>query len=98
VNNAYRELLGKNGMKFSGLSPDGNLVEIIELPDHPWYLGCQFHPELKSRPCGAPAVPLVRAAAWSGAAYRTRRPERRGESAAAASAAAGGGTNGRAAD
>ncbi len=37
-------------MRFSGLSPDGNLVEILELPDHPWFLGCQFHPELKSRP------------------------------------------------
>ncbi|HEX6309172.1 MAG TPA: CTP synthase [Longimicrobiales bacterium] len=53
VNNAYRELLGENGMRFSGVSPDGNLVEIIELPNHPWYLGCQFHPELKSRPTGA---------------------------------------------
>ncbi|HSJ33047.1 MAG TPA: CTP synthase, partial [Longimicrobiales bacterium] len=53
VNNAYRELLGKNGIRFSGLSPDGNLVEIIEVPEHPWYLGCQFHPELKSRPTQA---------------------------------------------
>jgi CTP synthase len=50
VNNAYRDLLSRNGMKFSGLSPDGNLVEIIELSEHPWYVGCQFHPELKSRP------------------------------------------------
>jgi CTP synthase len=50
VNNNYRELLADNGMIFSGLSPDGNLVEILELPDHPWFLGCQFHPELKSRP------------------------------------------------
>ncbi|MEX1183836.1 MAG: CTP synthase, partial [Gemmatimonadota bacterium] len=50
VNNAYRELLGRNGMQFSGLSPDGDLVEIVELSEHPWYLGCQFHPELKSRP------------------------------------------------
>jgi CTP synthase len=37
-------------MLFSGLSPDGSLVEMIELPDHPWFVGCQFHPELKSRP------------------------------------------------
>jgi CTP synthase len=37
-------------MRCSGLSPDGSLVEMIELPDHPWYIGCQFHPELKSRP------------------------------------------------
>jgi CTP synthase len=35
---------------FSGLSPDGALAEIVELPDHPWFLGCQFHPEFKSRP------------------------------------------------
>jgi CTP synthase len=50
VNNAYRDLLAEKGMRFSGKSPDGNLVEIIEIPDHPWFLGCQFHPELKSRP------------------------------------------------
>jgi CTP synthase len=50
VNNNYREVLAENGMVFSGLSPDGNLVEILELPDHPWFVGCQFHPELKSRP------------------------------------------------
>jgi len=37
-------------MRCSGLSPDGSLVEMIELPDHPWFVGCQFHPELKSRP------------------------------------------------
>lgn len=50
VNNGYRELLSKKGMICSGLSPDGQLVEIMELKDHPWFLGCQFHPELKSRP------------------------------------------------
>jgi CTP synthase len=50
VNNAYRDVLAEHGMRFSGLSPDGNLVEVIELPDHPWFIGCQFHPELKSRP------------------------------------------------
>ncbi|MEP6691926.1 MAG: CTP synthase [Gemmatimonadaceae bacterium] len=48
--NAYRELFIDHGMRLSGLSPDGSLVEIIELPDHPWFVGCQFHPELKSRP------------------------------------------------
>jgi CTP synthase len=53
VNNAYRDVLAENGMRFSGVSPDGNLVEIIELPNHPWFLGCQFHPELKSRPMRA---------------------------------------------
>jgi len=49
-NNNYRELLSRHGMVLSGLSPDGSLVEIIELKDHPWFLGCQFHPEFKSRP------------------------------------------------
>jgi CTP synthase len=49
-NNDYREVLGKYGMRFTGLSPDKNLVEIMEIPEHPWFLGCQFHPEFKSRP------------------------------------------------
>jgi len=49
-NNAYRELLETNGMVFSGLSPDGRLVEIVELPEHPFYLGTQYHPEFRSRP------------------------------------------------
>ncbi|MDQ3703363.1 MAG: CTP synthase, partial [Chloroflexota bacterium] len=49
-NNAYRELLAAHGMVFSGLSPDGRLVEIAELADHPWFVGTQFHPEFKSRP------------------------------------------------
>jgi CTP synthase len=49
-NNAYRELLEAHGMRFSGLSPDGRLVEIAELADHPWFVGTQFHPEFKSRP------------------------------------------------
>jgi len=50
VSNAYRDVLAEFGMRCSGLSPDGSLVEMIELPDHPWFVGCQFHPELKSRP------------------------------------------------
>jgi CTP synthase len=49
-NNDYREALTQAGMVISGLSPDGRLVEIIELTDHPWFVGCQFHPEFKSRP------------------------------------------------
>ncbi|TVP77265.1 MAG: CTP synthase [Gemmatimonadales bacterium] len=49
-NNHYREQLEAAGLVFSGTSPDGHLVEMIELPDHPWFVGCQFHPELKSRP------------------------------------------------
>ena len=49
-NNAYLDILGKIGMVFSGVSPDKGLVEIAELKDHPWFLGCQFHPEFKSKP------------------------------------------------
>ena len=49
VNNRYRDRLEKNGMKISGLNEELNLVEIIELTDHPWYVAGQFHPELKSR-------------------------------------------------
>ena len=50
VNNDYRATLEDHGMKCSGVSPDGKLCEIIELPSHPWFLGCQFHPEFKSKP------------------------------------------------
>jgi len=50
VNINYREVLEKAGLLFSGLSPDGELPEIVELPSHPWYVGVQFHPELKSKP------------------------------------------------
>ena len=50
VNGAYRERLENDGLVFSGMSPDGLLPEIVERPDHPWFVGVQFHPELKSRP------------------------------------------------
>jgi CTP synthase len=50
VNNEYRQKLEQAGLRMSGVSPDRQLVEIIELPDHPWFLGCQFHPEFKSKP------------------------------------------------
>ncbi|MBN8890277.1 MAG: CTP synthase [Rhodospirillales bacterium 70-18] len=50
VNVAYRQALEAAGLRFSGMSPDGVLPEIIELPDHPWFIGVQFHPELKSKP------------------------------------------------
>ncbi len=50
VNTAYRERLEKAGLKFSGMSPDGLLPEVVEYPDHPWFIGVQYHPELKSRP------------------------------------------------
>ncbi|MCR4399379.1 MAG: CTP synthase [Syntrophomonadaceae bacterium] len=64
-NNAFREVLQRGGLTLSGLSADGNLVEIVELKDHPWFVACQFHPEFKSRPNRA--HPLFRdfiAAAW----------------------------------
>jgi CTP synthase len=73
-NNEYRETLAGHGMRFTGLSPDRNLVEIVELPDHPWFLGCQFHPEFKSRPM----VPHPLFKAFIGAALeeaRRKRPE-----------------------
>ena len=50
VNTAYKERLEKHGLKFSGLSPDGVLPEIVEYENHPWFIGVQYHPELKSRP------------------------------------------------
>jgi len=50
LNNQYRDILTAAGLRLAGLSPDGQLVEIVELPGHPWFVGVQFHPELKSRP------------------------------------------------
>ena len=58
VNNQYRERLEAAGMVLSGQSPDGRLVEIVELRDHPWFVASQFHPEFKSPP--GPAAPAVR--------------------------------------
>jgi CTP synthase len=49
-NNAFKDQLVESGLVISGTSPDGELVEIVEIKDHPWFLGCQFHPEFKSRP------------------------------------------------
>ena len=62
-------------MKFSGNSPDRNFVEIAELPDHPWFLGCQFHPEFKSRPL----QPHPLFASFIAAAYRHKLGRRAGE-------------------
>ena len=50
VNNDYRKVLTQHGMSLCGLSPDGHIVEIMELPDHPWFIATQAHPEFKSRP------------------------------------------------
>jgi CTP synthase len=73
VNNEYRPLLERHGMVFSGVSPDNRLVEMVELPDHPFFLAGQFHPEFKSRPNRPHPVfvGLVRAALE----YRARRGE-----------------------
>ena len=67
-NPAYEDRLAENGLIFSGKSPDGKFVEIIELADHPWFLGCQFHPELKSKPL----EPHPLFASFIGAAYEHR--------------------------
>ena len=69
VNPAYHEVLSSNGLVFSGLSPDGRLVEIIELPGHPFFVAGQFHPELRSRP--TKPHPLFRE--FVGAAYARRK-------------------------
>lgn len=58
LNNEYRDMLTDAGMKLAGVSPDGKLVEIVEVPNHPWFVAVQFHPELKSRP--TKAHPLFR--------------------------------------
>jgi CTP synthase len=73
VNNAFREQLAAAGLVFSGLSPDGQLVEMCEIPDHPYFLGCQFHPEFKSRPLVPHPMFTAFAAAMQerGAARRT---------------------------
>jgi CTP synthase len=68
-NNAYKGIVTRLGMKISGASPDGELVEIIEIQDHPWFLGCQFHPEFKSRP--TEPHPLFKA--FIGAALKEKR-------------------------
>jgi CTP synthase len=71
VNNKFRSILSENGMVFSGLSPDRELVEMIELPGHPWFLGCQFHPELKSR--ATKAHPLFRDFVKAAMKYSTNK-------------------------
>jgi CTP synthase len=68
-NNAYKGILTRHGLKISGLSPDGELVEMVEIEDHPWFLGCQFHPEFKSRPTDP--HPLFRS--FIGAALNEKR-------------------------
>ena len=72
VNNEYRDLLTDNGMTISGTSPDGGLVEMIELTEHPWFVAGQFHPELKSRPTRP--HPLFASFVGAAAAYARNQP------------------------
>lgn len=76
VNNAFREILTAHGLVLSGVSPDNRLVEIVEIPDHPWFIGCQFHPELKSRLL-APH-PLFKAFVGAALTYREGGSKKKG--------------------
>ena len=73
-NREYEQILVAHGMSLSGTTPDGTYVEIVEIPEHPWFLGCQFHPEFKSKPLNP--HPLFRA--FVGAAYQHRRARMEG--------------------
>ena len=84
VNNDFREALTSHGMVISGASPDRRLVEMIELPQHPYFVGCQFHPEFKSRP--QEPHPLFQS--FIAAALRARLGDRRRRQADAGTAAA----------
>ncbi|HET8654986.1 MAG TPA: CTP synthase [Longimicrobiaceae bacterium] len=87
VNNAYRDPLHEAGMEVSATSPDGNLVEMIELPEHPWFVATQFHPELKSRPNHPhPLFASFIAAAMVRRDARAREPAERPESPVAGAA------------
>jgi CTP synthase len=70
-NREYEEILTSYGLRFSGNSPDKNFAEIVELPDHPWFLGCQFHPEFKSKPLKP--HPLFASFIEAGLKYQRRR-------------------------
>jgi CTP synthase len=70
-NQSFRKALEEKGMVISGISPDGELIEILELNDHPWFLGCQFHPEFKSRPLNP--HPLFKAFIYASLASGRRR-------------------------
>ncbi len=71
----YTDRMAENGLVFSGVSPDGKFIEMIELADHPWFLGCQFHPELKSKPL----APQPLFASFVRAAYNQRLRDQVGE-------------------
>ncbi len=71
LNNVYREMLVNKGLVMAGVSPDNRLVEIVEIPNHPWFVGVQFHPELKSRPTRP--HPLFREFVKAAVVYNDRR-------------------------
>jgi CTP synthase len=75
VSNAYRDAFVEHGLTLSGLSPDGSLVEIVELQTHPWFVGCQFHPELQSRPTRP--HPLFASFIGAAQATKSKRAERK---------------------
>jgi len=75
LNNQFRETLVKKGLRVTGTSPDGKLVEIVELSDHPWFLGCQFHPEFKSKPM----LPHPLFAKFIGASLKSRLAKTKGK-------------------
>jgi CTP synthase len=77
-NREYEETLTAHGLRITGATPDGTYVEIVEIPEHPWFLGCQFHPEFKSKPFDP--HPLFRA--FIGAAYQSRQTRREARTAA----------------
>ena len=70
-NNDFKEVLTAKGLRITGSSPDGSLAEIVEIKDHPWFLGCQFHPEFKSRPTSP--HPLFTSFIRAAMQYKTRR-------------------------
>src|SRR2546423_1905397 len=78
VSNSYRDLFVQHGLRLSGVSPDGQLVELVELPNHPWFIGCQFHPELQSRPTRP--HPLFAGFVAAAAAAKRRRVTEQGAS------------------
>jgi CTP synthase len=70
-NREYEEVLVAHGLEITGATPDGTYVEIVEIRDHPWFLGCQFHPEFKSRPLES--HPLFKAFIGAAAEYKKKR-------------------------
>ena len=72
-NNSFRDIMVENGLVLSGLSPDGELVEVIELPNHPWFVASQYHPEFQSSPMKA--HPLFREFIKAAVKYRDDKSE-----------------------